>query len=89
MSGRPGTLGRSSPPGREGASRDRRAHPTTASLDVVCAAEGRYVAECYQDRLPKADIGRSCIRIKRLDDVDLDVLRSLLAKARRLTPAPG
>ena len=55
------------------------------SLYVNCAHDGdRYVAEDYADRLPKADIGRACVRFKRTDDVDLAVLRELLAEAGRL-----
>jgi len=30
--------------------------------------------------LPKANIGKSCIRFKRTSDVDLDVLRELLGR---------
>ena len=40
--------------------------------------EQGYIAESYRERLPKADIGRSCVRIKRLTDVDIDVLSELI-----------
>ncbi|HEY3259174.1 MAG TPA: DUF1801 domain-containing protein [Pseudonocardiaceae bacterium] len=43
--------------------------------------DGRYVAEIFQPRLPKASIGKSCIRFKRLSDVDTDVLAELLRTA--------
>ena len=44
-----------------------------------CAADERgYVAERYRERLPKANIGKSCVRFKRLDDLDDDVLRQLI-----------
>jgi len=43
--------------------------------------DGRYVAEDFRDRLPKADIGKSCVRIKKLEDVDLDVLDELVRRA--------
>lgn len=39
-----------------------------------------YLAESYRDRLPKADIGRSCVRIKRLEDVDLRVIEELIRR---------
>jgi hypothetical protein len=42
-----------------------------------------YLAESYRDRLPKADIGRSCVRIRRLEDVDLDVLGELIERGAR------
>ena len=56
------------------------------ALHVLCARDGRYLVERYADRLPKADVGRSCVRFKRTDDVDLAVLRELLAEAGRLGP---
>jgi uncharacterized protein DUF1801 len=45
----------------------------------ACAADERgYVAERYKQRLPKADIGKSCVRFKRVDDLDAKVLAALL-----------
>ena len=35
----------------------------------------------------EGDIGKSCVRFDRTDDVDLGVLRELLAEAARLGPA--
>ena len=59
------------------------------SLYVVAACDdGTYLAERYAERLPKADIGKSCVRFKRLADVDLDAVRTLLAEAGTLPP-PG
>ncbi|MEX1309136.1 MAG: DUF1801 domain-containing protein [Candidatus Sulfomarinibacteraceae bacterium] len=44
-----------------------------------CAADDNgYVAEQYRDRLPKADIGKSCVRFKRLSDLDEDALKDLI-----------
>jgi len=57
------------------------------SLYVLCAPDGEYLAERYVDRLPKANIGKSCVRFKRTDDIDLGVLRELVAEAGRLGPA--
>lgn len=49
------------------------------SLYVTAAdPEQGYLAESYRQRLPKADIGRSCVRIKRPEDVDLAVLAELV-----------
>jgi Domain of unknown function (DU1801) len=50
------------------------------------APEGGYLAESYADRLPKASIGRSCIRFKRLSDVDTEVLAQLLRTAMANLP---
>lgn len=48
----------------------------------VCAGNGKeYLAESYKDKLPKTSIGKSCIRFKRLEDVDLQVVTELLKKA--------
>jgi len=54
-----------------------------------CLSDGKqYVAEMYKKHLPKANIGRSCIRFKRLADVDLRVLARIIkaneALARKL-----
>jgi hypothetical protein len=56
------------------------------SLYVLCETEGGYLAERYGDRLPKASIGKSCIRFKRTGDLDLEVLRELLEEAGRIGP---
>lgn len=54
------------------------------SLYVMCVEEGKYLAESYKDKLPKASIGKSCIRFKRLADLDLEVVRELVQKAARV-----
>ena len=44
-----------------------------------CLSDGkRYIAEKHKKDLPKADIGRSCIRFKRLEDVDQRVLAKII-----------
>lgn len=54
----------------------------------VSAADGKhgYLAESYRDLLPKADIGRSCVRIKRLADIDLSVLAELIRAGAEFSP---
>jgi len=50
----------------------------------ICATDGeKYMAEQYIDRLPKASIGKSCVRFKTLSDVDLRVLRELIQKGSK------
>lgn len=50
----------------------------------ACAADQRgYVAERYKTRLPKANIGKSCVRFKRLDDLDPQALTELLRETER------
>lgn len=48
--------------------------------------EGRYIAEAWADRLPKASVGRSCIRVKRAADLDPDVVTALLREAAAHPP---
>ncbi len=49
---------------------------------ATCApgSEGKTLAEAYADKLPKADIGRSCINFRKFEDADLDVLREIVKK---------
>jgi hypothetical protein len=48
------------------------------SLYASMAVGGKYLAEKYKSRLAKASIGKSCIRFKRLSDVNVKVLAALL-----------
>ena len=48
------------------------------SLYCCSADEQGYVAERYRERLPKADIGKSCVRFKRLSDLEEEVLKELI-----------
>jgi len=54
------------------------------SLYVTAADDRGYVAERYRDKLPKADIGRSCVRLRRLGDVDEAVLVELIVEGRKV-----
>jgi uncharacterized protein YdhG (YjbR/CyaY superfamily) len=52
------------------------------SLYVTATTDdGGHLAESYQPRLPKASIGKSCIRFKRLSDVDTTALADLIKAA--------
>lgn len=45
----------------------------------VCRTEGgEYVAEKYKSLLPKASIGKSCIRFKKTEDIDFNNLEKIL-----------
>lgn len=66
--------------GREGDSSQvglssRKQHISLYSC--ACSADG-YLAEQFAPRLGKADVGRSCVRFKRPEDLDLAVVRELL-----------
>ena len=44
-----------------------------------CLSDGKqYIAEKYKPQLPRANIGKSCIRFKRLADVDTRVLARIV-----------
>jgi len=48
----------------------------------VCAAKGNeYIAETYKKELPKASIGRSCIRFNKMEDIDPKILRKIIKEA--------
>ena len=45
----------------------------------VCAGDHTgYIAERYKEALPKANIGRSCVRFKRLTDLDHAALKKMI-----------
>jgi hypothetical protein len=53
-----------------------------------CAADGRgYVAERFRKRLPKANIGKSCVRFRRLSDLDEKALRDLIRETAAIEAA--
>lgn len=54
------------------------------SVYVMCVIEGQYLTEQYKDTLPKANIGKSCIRFKRVADVDQPVLTELITRAAKI-----
>lgn len=48
----------------------------------VCALSGKqYVAEKYKDELGKVSVGRSCIRFKKLEDINLPILEKVIRLA--------
>ena len=55
------------------------------SLYANAAEDGQSLAKVYAPRLGKVKAGSANLQFKRAADVDLDVLRELVAKARDLT----
>lgn len=48
----------------------------------ICALEnGLYLAEKYKAKLGQVSVGKSCIRFKRLDQINLPTLKTLIQKA--------
>ena len=54
------------------------------SLYVTASDGERYLAEAFRERLPKADIGKSCVRFKRLADLDREALVELIRAGAKL-----
>ena len=57
------------------------------SLYICAADDDGYLAEANADRLGKVSVGKSCIRFKRLEDLDLDVAVELSRRAAELVNA--
>jgi uncharacterized protein DUF1801 len=53
------------------------------SLYICAGDDAGYIAERYKEALPKADIGRSCVRFKRLHDLDQAALKRLIREGAR------
>lgn len=53
----------------------------------VCAVEnGIYAAENHKGELGKVSVGKSCIRFKKIDDLNLDALKKIIKLAEK---SPG
>lgn len=59
----------------------------------VCAIdqddERQYIAEKYASELGKVSVGKSCIRFKKLEDLDLDVVKKVLKEAEKMPGLVG
>lgn len=50
----------------------------------VCAIDnGKYIAERYKDQLGKVSVGKSCIRFKKVEDLNLETLKKVLQFAEK------
>lgn len=50
-----------------------------------CVVDGKtYLAEKYKKQLPKASIGRSCVRFKKLEHIDLAVIKEMIQKSEKI-----
>ena len=54
------------------------------SLYCFAADENGYVAERYVDRLPKARIGKSCVKFKKLTDLDGKAVGALIEETAKM-----
>lgn len=53
------------------------------SLYVCSVVDGKYVAEEYVKDLGKVSVGKSCIRFKKLEDINLATLKKVLQLAEK------
>lgn len=53
------------------------------SLYACAVNDNGYIAEQYKKELPKANIGKSYIRFKKVEDVDLEVIKKILKEAEK------
>lgn len=56
------------------------------SLYVCAVQDGEYLAEKYVDELGNVSIGRSCIRFKKLEDINVEGFKKVIAAAAK---SPG
>lgn len=53
------------------------------SLYVCAVIDGKYIAETHKKELGKVSVGKSCIRFKKLEDLNLDTLKKVLKAAAK------
>lgn len=53
------------------------------SVYVCAVIDGEYIAEKHKQELGKVNVGKSCIRFKKLEDLNLPVLKKVLKVAEK------
>ena len=53
------------------------------SVYVCATSDGEYLAEKYEEDLGKVSVGKSCIRIKKLDDLHIATFKKLIREASK------
>lgn len=56
------------------------------SLYICAVDHNEYLAEKYKEKLGKVSVGKSCIRFKKIDDLDLETLKKVIQLAEK---SPG
>jgi uncharacterized protein YdhG (YjbR/CyaY superfamily) len=51
------------------------------SVYVCAVVDGKYIAEKYKDELGKVSVGKSCIRFKKLEDLNLETFKKVIKLA--------
>ena len=53
------------------------------SLYICAVQNGKYLAEQHKDELGKVSVGKSCIRFKKIEDLNLDGLKKVIKLAEQ------
>ncbi|MFM2415081.1 MAG: hypothetical protein RI911_774 [Candidatus Parcubacteria bacterium] len=53
------------------------------SLYVCCSVDGKYLSEEYKKDLGKVSVGKSCIRFRKLTDLNLETVKKILKDAEK------
>lgn len=53
------------------------------SIYVCAVLNGEYIAEKFKTELGKVSVGKSCIRFKKIEDINLDVLKKVIRLAEK------
>jgi hypothetical protein len=70
--------------GREGDACRLAIASNASYISLYCSGDARgYVAERYVERLPKASIGKTCVRFKKLADLDEQALIALVEETAK------
>jgi len=72
--------------GREGDACKLSIASNASYISLYCFASDAsgYVAERYVDRLPKASVGKSCVRFRKLADLDEGSLMALIQETAKM-----
>jgi hypothetical protein len=55
------------------------------ALYICAIKDGKYLTEFYQDKLGKVNCGKSCVRFKKLEDLNLSSVKTMVAETKNLT----
>lgn len=53
------------------------------SLYICAVVNGKYIAESHKKELGNVSVGKSCIRFKKMEDIDLPTLKKVLLLAAK------
>jgi len=54
-----------------------------------CTEGGQYITEKYKDQIGKSDVGKSCMRFKKYEDINFDGLGEVIRESAKLAKERG